>query len=174
MLQRPNENEYPEYYVPYVSLVRDGDLITLLKENLAQVSELFDSLSDEDGQYRYAHGKWSIKEVLGHISDTERVMSYRLLRIGRGDQTSLAGFNEEYFVNGSQVNDLPIKSILNEYITVRNATIALIENMPKSAWENVGNANNLPVTARAVAYILAGHEIHHRNIITQKYLPNIK
>ncbi|MGJ7911871.1 DinB family protein [Neobacillus sp. LXY-1] len=174
MLQRPNENEYPEYYVPYVNLVRDGDLITILKENRSQVSELFHSLSDEDGQYRYAQGKWSIKEVLGHMSDTERVMSYRLLRIGRGDQTPLAGFNEEYFVNGSQVNDFPIKSILNEFISVRTATISLIENMPKSVWENVGNANNLPVTARAVAYILAGHEIHHRNIITEKYLPNIK
>src|SRR5579875_3509340 len=126
MLQRPMQNEYPEYYVPYVSLVPDGDLLTILKENLEKVITLFESISEADGSFRYEPGKWSIKEVLAHITDTERVMSYRLLRIGRGDQTPLAGFDENLFVKGSQAEKLPLKQILADFIATRKASITLI------------------------------------------------
>ncbi|WP_066365300.1 DinB family protein [Neobacillus fumarioli] len=170
MLQRPMQNEYPEYYVPYVSLVPDGDLLTILKENLEKVITLFESISEADGSFRYEPGKWSIKEVLAHITDTERVMSYRLLRIGRGDQTPLAGFDENLFVKGSQAEKLPLKQILADFIATRKASITLIENMPDTAWENKGIANNTEITTRAIAYILTGHEMHHRNIITERYL----
>lgn len=170
MLQRPQENEYPEYYVPYVNSVPEGDLLTLLKENLSKITELFENIPEEDTDFRYAPGKWSIREVLGHMTDTERIMSYRLLRIGRGDQTALAGFEENDYVTASQINRLPVKSILDDFVATRKATITLIENMPQGAWANVGNANNTEVTARAVAYIIAGHEIHHRKIINDRYL----
>jgi uncharacterized damage-inducible protein DinB len=174
LLQRPEVNEYPEYYVPYVSLVPEGDLIPILQENLKKMIKLFDGISEEDSYYRYGEGKWSIKEVLGHITDTERIMSYRLMRIGRGDKTPLAGFDEEFFVNHSKVNELPVKKILDDFIATRKATITLIENMPTEAWTNEGNANNTKVTTRAIAYILAGHEIHHRHIIEARYLSNLK
>ena len=174
MLQRPLVNEYPEYYKPYVTLVPDGDLLLLLKEHLVKTIELFESLSEGVGHFRYAENKWSIKEVLCHMADTERIMSYRLLRVGRGDQTSLAGFNENDYVQGSQIHKLPIKSILEDFIATRKATLTLIQNMPEEAWTNIGFANNTKVTARAIAYIIAGHALHHLNIISDRYLPLLK
>lgn len=174
MLQRPLENEYPEYYVPYVNLVSDGDLLLILKENLAEMTALFEGLSEENGQFRYAQGKWSMKEVLGHMADTERIMSYRLLRIGRGDQTPLAGFDENDYINGSQFDQLPIKNILDDFAAVRNATIALIQNMPDGAWAKRGIANDTEITSRAIAYIIAGHAIHHLKIIHERYMSELK
>jgi DinB superfamily len=170
MLQRPNQSEYPEYYVPYVQLVPEGDLLQTLEKNLVEMENLFEGISEEDGLFRYAAGKWSLKEVLGHITDTERIMSYRLLRVGRGDNTALAGFNETLYVEGSQINKLPIKNILNDFVATRRSTITLIQNMPEDAWSNKGNANNFEITAGAIAYIIAGHEMHHRKLINEKYL----
>lgn len=172
MMKRPSQNEYPEYYIPYVNLVPDGDLADILEKNLAVIQSLVAEISEEQGHFRYAENKWSLKEVLGHISDTERVMAYRLLRIGRGDKTPLAGFNESMFVQGASFERLPMQTLLDDFIAVRRATLSLIRNMPDEAWENVGNANLLDITARALAYIIAGHEIHHRNIIAERYLVN--
>jgi hypothetical protein len=174
MPQRPLASEYPEYYKPYVNLVPEGDLLTLLKEDLVKTIELFESLSEEDGHFRYAENKWSIKEVLGHMADTERIMSYRLLRVGRGDQTALAGFNENEYVEGSQINKLPIKNILEDFIAIRKGTLTLIQNMPEETWTNIGFANNTEVTARAIGYIIAGHALHHYKIITERYLTLLK
>jgi uncharacterized damage-inducible protein DinB len=174
MLPRPLVSEYPEYYQPYVSLVPEDNLLTLLKGNLVKTIELFESLSEEDGLFRYAENKWSIKEVLGHMADTERIMSYRLLRVGRGDQTALAGFNENDYVQSSQINKLPIKSILEDFIATRKATLTLFQNMPEESWANIGFANNTEVTARAIGYIIAGHALHHFNIIRDRYLPLLK
>jgi uncharacterized damage-inducible protein DinB len=173
-MRRPNQNEYPEYYVPYISLVPEGNLLTILKENLEKVVSLFEGISEANEHFRYEPGKWSIKEVLGHMTDTERIMSYRLLRIGRGDQTPLAGFNEELFVMGLQAENLPMKNILADFVATRKATITLIENLPETAWDNKGFANSTEVTARAIAYIIVGHEMHHRNIITERYLSRLK
>ncbi|MFL6559177.1 MAG: DinB family protein [Bacillus sp. (in: firmicutes)] len=174
MLPRPLASEYPEYYQPYVSLVPEDNLLTLLKGNLVKTIELFESLSEDDGLFRYAENKWSIKEVLGHMADTERIMSYRLLRVGRGDQTALAGFNENDYVQSSQINKLPIKSILEDFIATRKATLTLFQNMPEESWANIGFANNTEVTARAIGYIIAGHALHHFNIIRDRYLPLLK
>ena len=173
MIQRPEASEYPDYYVPYVSLVPEGDLLTILEENLVKTNALFEGLSEENGHFRYAPGKWSINEVLGHMADTERIMSYRLLRIGRGDQTPLAGFNENDYINGSSFNRLPIKNILEDFTAARKASIILIQNMPEEAWARKGFANNTENTARAIAFIIAGHAIHHLNILTERYLPLI-
>ncbi len=170
MIQRPAKNEYPDYYVPYLDLVPEGDLLQLLKENLQKTVSLFEGISEEVGLYRYASGKWSIKEVLGHITDTERIMSYRLLRVGRGDQTPLAGFNENDYVEGAQINRLPMENILQDFTATRNATINLIQNIPAEAWANKGNANGMEITTRAIAYIIAGHQIHHCKIVEERYL----
>ena len=103
MIQRPKDTEYPAYYQPYVNLLPDSDLVQLLKENLQETVQLFEGLSEEEGHFRYSPNKWSIKEVLGHMTETERIMSYRLMRVGRGDPTPLAGFNENDYVAGSQI-----------------------------------------------------------------------
>ena len=174
MLTRPNENEYPEYYVPYVRLVPEGDLLKTLEKNLAEVENLFQGISESNSLFRYAENKWSIKEVLGHMADTERIMSYRLLRVGRGDNTPLAGFDETQYAKGFQADRLTVKNILEDFIATRKATITLIQNMPEGAWENKGNANNFEITTRAIAYIIAGHEMHHRKIISERYLSALK
>jgi uncharacterized damage-inducible protein DinB len=170
MVQRPEASEFPEYYQPYVKLVPDGDFIEILKENLENTTALADRISEKDGQSRYAPGKWSIKEVLGHMTDTERIMSYRLLRVGRGDQTPLAGFNENDYIAASNFNTLSVKQILEDFTAVRRATITLVNNMPDEAWERIGVANNSEITARALAYIIAGHALHHLKIINERYL----
>ncbi|MED3561319.1 DinB family protein [Bacillus xiapuensis] len=170
MLQRPNESEYPAYYQPYIQLVPEGNLLQVLKDELQKTITLFEGISEEDSYFRYDENKWSIKEVLCHMADTERIMSYRLLRVGRGDETPLAGFNENDYVNGSQIERLPLKNILDDFLATRNATISLIQNMPETAWENKGVANDTPITTRSIAYIIAGHAIHHKKIITERYL----
>ncbi len=170
MLKRPAENEYPEYYLPYINLVPQGDLLQILQENLQEVVSLFEGISEEKAHYCYAPGKWSVKELLGHITDTERIMCYRLLRVGRGDQTPLAGFDENDYVQGAQTNNLSMAAILEDFKAVRNATISLIQNLPAAAWANKGNANGLEITTRAIAYIIAGHQIHHCQIVVDRYL----
>lgn len=170
MLQRPKETEYPSYYVPYIQLVPEGDLVSNLENDLQDTVKLFEGLSEVESEFRYAENKWTIKEVLGHMADTERVMSYRLLRIGRGDQTPLAGFNENFYANGAKSNRLPIQNILDDFVAARKSSITLIKNMPEEAWENKGIANELEITASAVAYIIAGHALHHKKIITERYL----
>ncbi|TWE04956.1 DinB family protein [Neobacillus bataviensis] len=170
MVQRPEASEFPEYYLPYVNLVPDGNLLEILKENLEKTASLAEGLSEEAGQSRYAPGKWSIKEVLGHMTDTERIMSYRLLRVGRGDRTPLAGFNENDYIAASNFDRLSIKQIIEDFTAVRKATITLINNMPEEAWERIGVANNSDTTTRALAYIITGHALHHLKIINERYL----
>jgi uncharacterized damage-inducible protein DinB len=170
MLHRPTESEYPNYYQPYVKLVPDGELVQILQENLLAVVKLFKGISEEEALHRYAPGKWSVKEVLGHIIDTERIMSYRLMRVARGDQTPLAGFNETDYVQAAQTNSLSMEAILEDFKATRNASITLIQNTPAEAWTNKGNANGMEITTRAIAYIIAGHEMHHRKIVEERYL----
>jgi hypothetical protein len=174
MIQRPLVSEYPDYYVPYVNQVPEGDLLSILKDNLVHTTALFEGISVENGHFRYAPGKWSIKEVLGHMADTERIMSYRLLCIGRGDQRPLPGFNEEDYIEGAIFDQLPLKNILEDFIAARKASITLIQTMSEEAWQRKGTANHLDITTRALAYILAGHAIHHGNIIKERYLPGVK
>jgi uncharacterized damage-inducible protein DinB len=170
MLQRPTENEYPDYYHPYIKLVPNGEIVQILQENLLAVATLFKGLTEEETNLRYAPGKWSVKEVLGHIIDTERIMTYRLLRVSRGDQTPLAGFNETDYVEAAKTHNLSMEAILEDFKATRNAAITLIKNTPEEAWVNKGNANGMEITTRAIAYIIAGHEMHHRKIVEERYL----
>ena len=170
MLMRPNQEEYPSYYEDYIKLVPDGELVSILEENLSKTLTLFQSITEANGEFRYAPGKWSIKEVLGHMTDTERIMSARLLRFGRGDSTPLPGFNENIYVNGANFNQRSLKSLLEEFMVTRNATITLIKNMPEEAWLRKGLANQYENTTRAVAYMIVGHEMHHCQIIRERYL----
>ena len=155
MLEQPAENEYPEYYRPYINLVPKGNLVQLLKENLNEVVNLFGGISEEKTYYRYAPGKWSVKELLGHITDTERIMCYRLLRVGRGDQTPLAGFDENDYVQAAQTNNLSMEAIIEDFKAARNATITLIQNLPAEAWANKGNANGIRNHHKS-------HRLYHR------------
>ena len=165
---RPDPAEYSPFYAGYVSSVPDGDLIAILERD--ETRALIGGLSDDAARKRYATGKWSVKEVVGHIADTERVMAYRALRFGRGDPTPLAGFEQEDFVRGAAWDDMSLASLLDDLTFVRRATVSLFRGFSDDALARQGTANNTPVTVRALAAVIAGHELHHLRILRERYL----
>ena len=173
LLERPAPGEYLEYYLKYIALVPDGDIIETLARNADETLALLRHQPAGLADHAYAEGKWSVKELIGHVCDAERIFAYRLLRIARADATPLEGFDENAYVPAGQFADRTLESLLEEFAAVRAATIALIAGLPDEAWSYSGVANGSPVSARALAFILAGHEIHHRGILVDRYLPGI-
>ncbi len=169
-MNRPQQGEYNPYYDGYLNLVPDGDILEVLQKEKEKTISLVRNLSDEEARFRYGPNKWSIKEVIGHIADTELIMSYRLLRIGRGDTTPLAGFNENEYVSAANFDEFTVQELLDYFQNTRNATISLLKTMSPDSLTRVGHANQSETSARAIAYIIAGHEIHHRQIIKDRYL----
>ncbi|MGQ0815384.1 MAG: DinB family protein [Gemmatimonadota bacterium] len=168
-LPRPVAGEYLDYYEKYIALVPDGDLVELLACNADETIALLRHQPPELADHAYAEGKWTVKQVVGHVCDAERVFTYRLLRIGRGDETPLAGFDENAYVPLGRFSERTLESLLEEFAAIRQATIALIAGLPDEAWSRSGIANNHPISARAIAYIIAGHELHHRQILVNRY-----
>jgi hypothetical protein len=171
MNQRPASTEYAPYHERYVSLVPEGDLLQLMSQQIKETTDLLRNITDAQGEYRYAPGKWSLKEVIGHMSDTERVMSYRLLRFARGDQTPLMGFAQDPYVNGAAFGLHSVQDLLEELSAVRQATLYLLHGLTDEAWARAGTASDNYVTVKGLAYIIAGHELYHRKIIEEAYLP---
>jgi uncharacterized damage-inducible protein DinB len=168
---RPQASEYAPYYQKYVALVPEGEIVETLEAQLRETKLLLARLSEKEAEFRYAEGKWSVKEVLGHISDTERVFAYRLLRIARGDQTPLAGFDQDDYVKTGNFSARPLAELLEEFTVVRRATIALLRTLDEAAWLRRGVANQKEISVRALAFILAGHERHHRRVLQERYFP---
>ena len=172
-IHKPKAEEYPAYSHVYMDLLEDdGRILDHMRQNLSDLEELVDNLPEEKLLYRYAEGKWTIKEILVHLIDDERIFSYRALRYARNDPTPLHGFEENDYAYYSQANERSLESIFSEYKAVREATIALFENLPEDALMRSGLAdgNINRRTVRALAYHLAGHELHHVNIIKERYL----
>jgi uncharacterized damage-inducible protein DinB len=170
MLTKPEANEYAPYYKGYVSSVPEGDLLKILDVQLKETMNLLKDLSEEKAMYRYAPEKWTIKEVIGHITDTERIMCYRLLCIGRGEKGMLPGYNDDQYVRRANFNRFSLSELLHHQSLVRQNTILLLSSMDEEALRQRGRANESVLTARAIAYIIAGHEIHHRTLIMDRYL----
>lgn len=167
----PNENEYAPYYGRYISLIPEGDFFLLLNKQFAETLGFLRHLTETQAGTRYEPGKWSIKDVLGHVIDNERIMSYRALRIARGDTTPLPGYEQDDYVRAANFDFRTLADLLVEFQTVRAATESLFRSFDETAIGRRGTASNLPVTVRALAYIIAGHERHHINILRTKYLP---
>ncbi|HYD52468.1 MAG TPA: DinB family protein [Gemmatimonadaceae bacterium] len=167
---RPAETEYAPFYAGYVARVPDGDVVDLLRAQLGETLALLRAVPEERGGYRYGEGKWSIKEVVGHMADTERIMCYRALRVARGDRTPLPGFDEKEYVKHAGFDRRSLASLLAEFEQVRIASIAFFETLTPEDQARVGVANDRDVTARALAYIVAGHERHHVAILRERYL----
>ena len=165
-----NTNEYNIYYKPYIDLASSSDIIEGLKQNLASVLEFYSELPKAKHNYAYADGKWTIKDILLHIIDTERIFTYRALRVAREDKTPLAGFDQDNYVISSQSLLRPLEDILEEYKAVRNATIALYSSFDTEALQRIGEASGSPISVRAIGYILTGHENHHNQVIKERYL----
>ncbi|MGG6309998.1 DinB family protein [Paenibacillus macerans] len=169
MLTRPQPGEYADHFAEYINEVPEGDLLAFLESQPELLRRECGGLTEAQGDYRYAEGKWSVKEVLGHIADTERVMSYRLLRIARGDATPLPGFDEELFVSHASFGRQTIAELLDGFAVVRESTLALVRQLDDAAWLRLGTASGGPVSARALAYIIAGHAHHHFSILRERY-----
>jgi len=169
-LSRPDPSEYGAYYGRYINLVPEGPIVTVLRDQIAETLKLLRALPEARGNHRYAPGKWSIKEIVGHVTDGERVFSYRALRIGRGDETPLPGFEQDDYVKNGGFDSRPLGDLLDELETVRRATVQLLAPLDEAAMLRRGTASGFPVSVRALAYITAGHELHHRNILKERYL----
>ena len=170
-LQRPEAGEFIPYYEKYIARVPDGDFVEILARQADETLSILRELPDNAADMAYAEGKWTVKELIGHLCDAERIFCYRLLRIGRGDQTPLEGFDENAYAPAGEFNTRSLASMLEEFAAVRAATITLIAGMPTDGWLRTGTANESPVSARAIAFIIAGHELHHREILITRYLP---
>jgi len=168
-LGRPGRDEYAPYYATYVGAVPDGEILVLLRDQLAETEALLREFRGDRGDYRYAPGKWSVKEVVGHVADTERIFAYRALRFARGDRTSLPGYEQDDFVRGGNFGARPLPEIAGELRSVRMATITLFAGLSAEALMRRGPANNVEFSVRALAWIIAGHERHHARVLREKY-----
>jgi uncharacterized damage-inducible protein DinB len=166
----PASTEFNPYYGKYISLVAGGDILLSLEKQMAQTRALLASITEDRANYRYAPDKWSIKQVVGHLVDTERVFAYRALRIARGDRTPIEGFEQDDYVRNGPFEHGTLADLAEEYAAVRDATVRLLRALDQAAWMRTGVANKNEVTVRALAYIIAGHELHHRRILEEKYL----
>jgi hypothetical protein len=166
---RPIQNEYDSYYHRYISLVPEEDVLIALDQQLAETLILLRSLSEQHGTFRYEPDKWSVKEVLGHLIDTERIMSYRALRIARNDRTPIPGFEQDDYVRNGDFDKRSVSNLAREFEQVRRSTISLFRNLEPEAWERKGIANSVEISVRALAFIIAGHELHHKAILKDRY-----
>jgi DinB superfamily len=167
---RPSPDEYPSFYAGYIGQVPDGDVVEAMIGGAEIAAALLHDIEEEQGDHAYAPGKWTLKEVLLHCADAERIFAYRALRIARGDQTPLPGWDETAYTPQSGAGARSMDSILDELESVREASVTLFQGIPADAWERSGTANGKEITVRAIAWITAGHLLHHLGIIQERYL----
>ncbi|MGH7497259.1 MAG: DinB family protein [Gemmatimonadales bacterium] len=166
----PGVDEYAPSFADYVArIAQDEDIVTVLASQLDEVLARLNRIPDSRGDYRYAPEKWSLKEVVGHLSDTERVWAYRALRTGRGDTTPLPGFDDQAYVPEQRADDQALADLVEEWGAVRRATLALYRNLPAAAWYRRGIAGDEPISVRALAYVIAGHVRHHLEVLEARY-----
>lgn len=166
---RPDSTEYASFYANYVANVTEDDVLAALEAQGRETAALLARTSEEKGAYRYEPDKWSVKQVLGHFVDAERIFAYRTLTFARGDTTSLPGFDQNPYVDNANFDDRPLASLAAEYAATRQSTVAMLRGLSDEAWQRRGNANNVPVSVRALAYITLGHERHHLNVLRERY-----
>ena len=166
---RPEVDEIPPHFVGYISKVTESDPVAVLASQIDVTAGLLRGLSDADALKRYAPGKWSVKEVVGHLADTERIMAYRALRIARGDETPLPGFDENAYVPPAKFDARPLADLVADFRTVRTATLGLFKSFDGEAWRRRGTASGKTISVRALGFVIPGHERHHVEILKTRY-----
>lgn len=170
LLARPSESEYASYYSGYVAAVEGNDVLAELRRRHAEAVATCRSISEEQSNTAYAPGKWTIKQLLSHVIDCERVFAYRALRFSRGDETPIEGFDQDPYVENARLDDYPFASLVDEFDHLRASTIRMVEHIDETGWLARGKANGVDISVRAIVFIVAGHEIHHANILRDRYL----
>jgi inactivated superfamily I helicase len=169
--QRPGADEYNPSYDAYIALVPDGNLLPGLSEQHGVTQQALRGLTEAQALFRPAPAEWSIKQVIGHLIDSERIFAYRLLRFARGDERPLRGYEQGPYVDAARFDTLPLADLLEEFAAVRAGNVLMIAGLDEPAWKRGGIANDHPVTARALGWTIAGHERHHLLSLREKYLP---
>lgn len=169
-ISRPSTDEFSAYYTPYVARVPDGDLLATLESQLGETLALLRGIPVDRSLHRYAPGKWSMRDLVQHLCDAERIFAYRALRIARGDETPLPGWDENRYAPVANADRRPWPELIAELESVRAATLALFRGLDDDAFARRGVANGQPVTVRALAWIIAGHERHHVAVLRERYL----
>lgn len=167
---RPDATEYAQSYAGYVALVPEDDILGAIEEQSSSTQKLLASLDESKAMYRYAESKWSVKEVIGHFIDAERIFAYRALAFARGETQPLPGFEEEDYVRHANFDSWKLGDLSEHYALVRRATIVLFRNFPDEAWQRRGTASGNPITVRALAWAIVGHERHHVKVLRERYL----
>ncbi len=168
-IDRPQADEHNPYYSRYIDLVPNADILGTLKQQIEKTLAMLKGVNEEKSNYRYAPDKWTVKEVIGHMIDTERVFGYRAMRVARNDQTPLPGFEQDDYVRFGPFAKSRLSDLADEFSAVRQSNVLLLSQLDEEAWKRRGTANNSPISVRALAYIIAGHELHHRSILREKY-----
>ncbi len=169
-IPRPAADEYAPYYKGYIDQVPEGPFLEMLRGTGEEFSALLEGIPREKWNHRYAPGKWSVRDVVQHVIDTERVMAYRLLRLSRGDSTPLPGFDQDTYAEAARVGNRRPQSFVDEFRALRESNLYLIGNLQPDQLELKGRASDQPVSVRALAYILAGHLLHHHRLLREKYV----
>ncbi|MBP1642297.1 MAG: DinB-like domain protein [Acidobacteria bacterium] len=168
---RPARGEYAEYAHADIELVAGDDACEVLEGQAEATRALFEEFGDLGGGLSYGEGKWTVKEVLGHLADDERIFAYRALCLARGDGRELPGFDEKLYVSGARFGALPMSSLLGDYLAVRAASLTLFRGLSREAWVRRGVVNGYPATPRGLAFHIAGHELRHHRVLLERYLP---
>jgi uncharacterized damage-inducible protein DinB len=169
-MTKPEQSEFLPYYLRYTALVGPGDIVETLATQMKETQKLLRSLPASMGNHRYASGKWSVNEMIGHVIDAERIFSARALRFARGDTQPLPGFEQDDYVSNAAFDDYPLVELAWELDAVRQATIFFYKHLEEAAWMRRGVASGAEVSVRALAHIIAGHELHHRQILKTNYI----
>ena len=169
-MNRPNESEYAPYYQGYVDQVSENDIMAVLRGELDELDVLLSRVPAEKEKYAYADGKWTIREIIGHLIDGERVFGYRALCIARGEKQNLPGFDQNDYMLTAPYNHIELEDLLSELRLVRLSNIAMFRSLDEEAWNRVGTANGNEITLRALAFIMGGHVRHHMNVLKERYL----
>lgn len=169
-MKRPEPSECPEYYTNYINLVKSSDVIKELKDQILNIQAVISEIPEEKEGYAYAEGKWTIKQVIGHIIDTERILGYRAMRFARKDKTVLPGFDENAFVANSNFNKRTLYDLGHEFAIVREANLAMFRTFDEEELSQFGTANGMDVSVRAIVFMIAGHAIHHLHVLRTRYL----
>jgi len=167
---KPESSTYGAYYQAYIQLVEEEELLSALNASVQNSNDFWSALTEEQGNFRYAEGKWSIKELLQHIIDTERIFSYRALAFARGETTALPGYDENAYTDNCLADSRILSDMVAELMTLRKSTILLFGSFSEEKLDAVGTASNNPLSARAAGFILVGHELHHIQVMKERYL----
>ncbi len=168
-MQRPKQGDYAQYYEQYISELKGNDILKILESQLSEAIIFFKSIPEEKGGFKYSEGKWSVKEVIGHITDNERVLAYRALCIARGEKNELPGFEQDDYVKLGKFNNRTLNDLINEFRLLRESDLVMFKSFDEESLSKDGIASKNRVTVLAILFIVAGHTLHHLRILKEKY-----